>query len=278
MARTALTKFLAKLGVARGVSRRKRSERPAISHPKKQEQEPNDDAILYGVVLAVCYPKGYRLNSSIEIKKFRRYFQEINGVELTQEAEVVEDIIRGCGIEHDGKVYSPITMLSDELRDKLFSYIDKTFASGKTVIYFEALFWDFKEDFLDYPIYDSEMLKSYISYTASNKFYIAKKYMSVDQRAEADPMADVRACLKEQGAPVMVDELCKTLSNIPTERIKSLLGSNGEFVRNSKGEYFHVDSFSVTDEELEDIADLIDAEIEERIFISGNELDEAIKR
>lgn len=55
------------------------------------------------------------------------------------------------------------------------------------------------------------------------------------------------------------------------------MGSNGEFVRNSKGEYFHADSLELTEEELENIAAIIDSTIEEHEFISGNELYDAIR-
>lgn len=274
--RAAITKLLIYLGVDWDVPGRARGARTVISQPKKQK--PDIDTAPYKAVLAQRYPRGYRLNSSIEMKKFRRYYEEINEAELTQESEFVEDIIRSCGIEHEGRVYAPSTMLSDELRDKLFNHIDSTFTSGKTVIYFEALFKEFSEEFLDHNIYDADMLKTYISHMAGDRFYIARSYMSVEQRVSADPIEDVRTCLKEQGIPMEVDELCKTLSHIPSDRIRMLLGTNGEFVRNSKGEYFHVDSFAVTDEELDNIADLIESEIADHIFVSGNELYDAIRR
>ena len=74
-----------------------------------------------------------------------------------------------------------------------------------------------------------------------------------------------------------VEELCKILSHIPSDRIKALLGMKGEFIRNSKGEYFHVDSFSVSDKELENISAFIETEIKEQKFVSGNELYTAIR-
>ena len=182
-----------------------------------------------------------------------------------------------CGIEHEGKVYSPKAMLSDELKEKLFAYIDEKLEEGRSVLYFEALFQEFSEEFLDHNIYDAEMLKAYIAYVAGGKYYIGKGYLSIEKRVSADPIDEVRTCLKEHGMPMEVDDLCKTLSHIPSDRIRALLGTHGEFVRNSKGEYFHADSFSATDEELDNIAALINEEIRKQSFISGNELYEAIK-
>ena len=121
------------------------------------------------------------------------------------------------------------------------------------------------------------MLKAYIAYVARGKYFIGKGYLSIEKRVSVDPIDEVRTCLKEHGLPMEVDDLCKTLSHIPSDRIRVLLGMHGEFVRNSKGEYFHADSFSVTDEELDNIAALINEEIRKHSFISGNELYETIK-
>ncbi|WP_368269628.1 hypothetical protein [Enterocloster clostridioformis] len=274
--RAAITKLLTYLGVDWVVPGRTGGTKRNLVQSKKQK--PDVDTSPYEAVLAQSFPRGFRLNSSIEMKKFRRYFEQVNGTELAEEADYIEGVIRSCGIEHEGRIYAPSTMLSDELRDKLFSYIDRTFDSGKSVIYFEALFREFSEEFLDHNIYDADMLKTYITHMAGDRFFIARSYMSIEQRTSADPIEDVRTCLKEQGVPIAVDELCKTLSHIPSDRIRTLLGTNGEFVRNSKGEYFHVDSFSVTDEELENISGLIETEIEDHVFVSGNELYDAIKR
>lgn len=236
------------------------------------------DLSSYETVLIQNFTHGYRLGSSIEIKKFRRYFEDINGYALEQETDNIEKMIRLCGIEHEGRIYAPQTMLSEELHDQLFDFIDKNFEDGKKVIYYEALFREFSEDFLDQNIYDAEMLKNYIEYMTGHKYFMARSYLSNEKRALIDPIEDVRTCLKEHGLPMEVDDLCKMLSHIPSDRIRTLLGTHGEFVRNSKGEYFHVDSFSVTDEELDNISILINEEIELHSFVSGNELYDIIKR
>ncbi len=231
----------------------------------------------FKAVLMQNFPRGYRLGSSIEMKKFRRYFEDINGYALQQESDDIEKIISLCGIEHQGRIYAPQVMLSDELRDKLIYFIDKNFEEGKNVVYYEALFKEFSEDFLDQNIYNAEMLKSYITYIAGNKYFTTRSYLSNERWSSVDPIEDVRTCLKEHGLPMEVDDLCKTLSHIPSDRIRTLLGTHGEFVRNSKGEYFHADSLLLTDEELKNISALIDEEIKRHAFISGNELYDATK-
>ena len=273
--RAAITKLLAYLGEDWTVPYKSSSTKRTNTTPKKEVVQV--DVKPYEAVLIQNFPRGYRLSSSIEMKKFRRYFEEINGYALEQESDQVEKIISQCGIEHEGRVYAPEVMLSEELQDKLFDFIDKNFEEGKTVVYYEALFKEFSEDFLDQNIYDAEMLKAYIAYIDGDRYFMARSYLSNERRSSVDPIEDVRTCLKEHGMPMEVDDLCKTLSHIPSGRIRTLLGTHGEFVRNSKGEYFHADSFSVTEEELDNVAALIADEIKKHSFISGNELYDAIK-
>ena len=273
--RAAITKLLTYLGEDWTAPNNSSSVKRTGAIPKVEK--PKVDAKPFEAVLAQYFPRGYRLSSSIEMKKFRHYFEDINGYALEQEADDIEKAISLCGIEYEGRVYSPEAMLSEELKDKLFDFIDKNFEEGKTVVYYEALFREFSEDFLDQNIYDAEMLKAYISYIAGDKYFMARSYLSNESRSSVDPIEDVRTCLKEHGLPMEIDDLCKTLSHIPSDRIRTLLGTHGEFVRNSKGEYFHADSFSVTDKELDNIATLIDEEIRRNGFISGNELYDAIK-
>lgn len=272
--RAAITKLLAYLGEDWTVPDKASSKRTNTTSKKDTVQV---DVKPYETVLIQNFPRGYHLGSSIEMKKFRRYFEEINGYALKQESDEVEKIISQCGIEHEGRVYAPEAMLNDELRVKLFDFIDKNFEEGKTVVYYEALFREFSEEFLDQNIYDAEMLKAYIAYMAGDRYFMARSYLSNKRQSLVDPIEDVRTCLKEHGLPMEVDDICKILSHIPSDRIRTILGTRGEFVRNSKGEYFHADLFSVTEEELNNVADLINDEIKRHSFISGNELYNAIK-
>lgn len=273
--RAAITKLLACLGEDWTVPDKSSSAKRTNTTPTKDDVQV--DVKPYEAVLIQNFPRGYRLGSSIEMKKFRRYFEEMNGYALEQESDEVEKIISLCGIGHEGRVYAPETMLSEEMRGRLFDFIDRNFEEGKTVVYYEALFKEFSEDFLDQNIYDAEMLKTYIAYMARDRYFIARSYLSNERRSSVDHIDDVRTGLKEHVLPMEVDDLCKTLSHIPSDRIRTILGTHGEFVRNSKGEYFHADSFSVTDEELDNIAALIEEEIKSHSFISGKELYDAIK-
>ena len=235
------------------------------------------DLTPYKTILAKYFPKGYRLESALDMKRLRRYYKEETGTDLDLDQVIIEAAIRDCGIVYDGKLYMPQNMLSKEMKDQILSFIDGCFEEGRPAVYYEAIFREFSEDLLDHNIYNAEMLKAYLAYYVSDRYYIGRSYLSTEVRVEIDPLDEVRQCLKQYGAPVQVEKLCDSLSHITEDRIRSILSSNGEFVRNSKGEYFHADSLDLTEEELENIAAIIASAIEEHEFISGNELYAAIR-
>ena len=235
------------------------------------------DLTPYTTILVEYFPKGYRLESALDMKRMRRYYEELTGKTLDLDQSKLETAIRACGIVYDGRLYMPQNMLSEEMKEQILSFIKRCFEEGRVAVYYEAVFREFSEELLDHNIFNADMLKAYLSYYVADKYYIGRSYLSREYRADVDPIDEVRQCMKQYDTPVQVDELCDSLSHLAEDRVRYILGSNGEFVRNSKGEYFHVDSLQLTEEELENIAAIIDSAIEEHEFISGNELYDAVQ-
>lgn len=273
--RTAITKLLVFYGS--NWSTIEASTPRTFERSPLQTEEISIDVAPYKTILVEHFSKGYRLESALDMKRMRRYYEELTGKALALNQSILETAIRNCGIVYDGRLYMPQNMLSDEMRDQILSFIERCFDEGRSAVYYEAVFREFSEELLDHNIYNADMLKAYLMYYVSDQYYIGRSYLAKEYRDDVDPIDEVRQCLKQYDFPVQIDELCDSLSHITEERIRSILGSNGEFVRNSKGEYFHADSLELTEEELENIAAIIDSTIEEHEFISGNELYDAIR-
>ena len=242
-----------------------------------QTKETSIDVAPCKAILVEYFPKGYRLESALDMKRMRRYYEELTGKALDLNQAILETAIRNCGIVYDGSLYMPQNILIDEMRDQILFFIERCFDEGRSAVYYEAVFREFSEKLLDHNIFNADMLKAYLTYYVSDQYYMGRSYLAKEYRDDVDPIDEVRQCLKQYDFPVQVDELCDSLSHITEERIRFILGSNGEFVRNSKGEYFYADSLELTKEELENIAAIIDSTIEEHEFISGNELYDAIQ-
>lgn len=242
-----------------------------------QQAEPVFINEEYASVLKEHFSKGFRIGSFIEIKKFKRYYAAQFGKELADSDDLITQNIKRMCVLHNRKAFLPAVMLSEELKEKLLRYIGDSFASGKKVIYFQALYAQFADDFLDYPIYDADMLQAYLTHLRLEGVFINRDFMSQERNVVVDPVSEIRQCLQEYARPVEYEELFAALPHIPQDKIKAILGGSWEFVNNGGGAYFHESSLMLSDEELEDIADIIDYYINDKEFVGGNELYEAVK-
>lgn len=228
-------------------------------------------------VLMQNFRKGFRLGSPIELRKFKRCYEQMYEVVLEEDDATIERKICSCGIRFEDKAFVPQAMLGEDTRKRLFAYIGKSFDEGKTALYYQALFNEFSEEFLDYFIYSADMLKEYLSYMLKDEYFFGRSYLSKEADAMADPIDELRTCLKEYVAPMTYDVIFENLPHIPQHRIKQILATYGEFVNNGRGKYFHVSAVHFSDEELDNIAGIITVAIENKDFLSGNELIDAIK-
>ena len=246
--------------------------------PAKEESEPTETYIdkSYEEILRQYFKKGFRLDSPLEIRKFKRYYTATYDRELTDLDDDISKKIKRLCIIYDGRAYLPDVMLSEELKDELLNYIETAFANGKAAIYYQAIFAKFSDAFLDYHIYDSDMLKSYLAFIGNGRFFINRSFISKTADVSVDPLSEVRSCLQDHGWPMTYNELYTLLPHLPQSKIKFILASNVEFVNNGHNEYFHESIVHLSAEELDGIAEIIQRAIDEEDFIGGNELYDAV--
>lgn len=246
---------------------------------KLQPEKVKNQMILlrYKELLDEFFSKGFRMNSSLDMKKLRRFYQEQYGMELSDKDECIYKNIRSVTILYDGKAYLSDSMLSSEKKEKLVQYIADTFCSGCDVIYYDTLFIKFEEVFQGEHIYTTEMLKTYLSYINQGKFVLRRGYIAKNDNVQINLEDEIREYLKEVKEPVKVTRLSEIFSYIPEQKIKLALSTHGDFVWNATGVYFHESCFNLSNSELEWISQFIEDGIEKRDFVTGNELVEAVE-
>jgi hypothetical protein len=246
---------------------------------KKPTRRKENDPVLirYKELLDKFFQKGFRMESSLDMKKLRRFYQDQYGAELSDEDALVCQDISSVTILHEGKAYLPDSMLSQEKKEKLLQYIEDKFVSGCDAIYYSALFSEFEEAFQGERIYTPEMLKTYLSYINKGNYVLQRSYLAKDYTVQMNPEDDIREYLKEAAGPVEVERLAAELSYIPEQKIKFALSTNNDFIWNATGEYFYEDCVHFSNSELEWISQFILDGIEERDFVTGNELVEAVE-
>ena len=239
-----------------------------------------DDTIeMYRVVLNRNYKKGFRIMSNLEMKRFRQFWLAEHGKELLENDEVIREKIEQITLKYQDFVYSPENMLDDDTKMQMYDYIVASFNEGKKAIYYDALYKEFKMQFEGQKINNPDMLKTYLEYTNNGRYFVNKNYISADKNIEIDPTEEVRNYLISYGEPIQTEELVGSLAHISRDKvITALAGHNSyEFVRNQKGEYFHVDIIDFTDSEMDSIKSFIQNSISEKKYIGGMELIDMIE-
>lgn len=245
------------------------------------QPKPTEDLLPYDHVLQDNFSKGYRVNSNLDLKRFVRCLNDEYGTDLDFSDEVVrsrtKQNILHVGIRHEDYIFSVESLVNPETKEHLISYIKDNFSQGKKVIYYKAMFETFNDEFLGQCIYNENMLRTYLEHEFGGDYFFERSFLSQERYVRIDATEEIREILITHGAPMKTEELYSQLPNLPTNKIDWAIHTNKEFVCNTKGEYFSVSLIDLTDNELEDIAIIIEHTIEESHFISGNELIQAIR-
>lgn len=240
-----------------------------------------EDLLSYDRILQENFSKGYRVESNLDLKRFIRYYNAAYGTDLDVGDEETRSQIKRnilhVGIRHEDYIFSVESVVTAETKEHLISYVERSFSQGKRVIYFKALFEEFNDEFLGQHIYDEDMLRTYLIHECGGDYVFERSFMSQERNVQIDPKEEIREILIAYGAPMKTEELYGKLPNLPGDRIDWAIHTNKEFVCNTWGEYFHISLIDLSDDELEDISDIIRQTIEERHFVSGNELIHAVR-
>lgn len=240
----------------------------------------NVDFTQYYEILKAKFSRGFRLNDNLDVKKFRKYWNELCNEENTLSNECIWNYISHITIAYGKMSYLPEMMIDEETKTKLINYIEETFSNGKTAIYYEALYQTFRDELDKGRINNAEMLKTYLKYTTKNKYFLQKTYIAIDSKAKVDPTDEVRRFLKSYEMPMTTENIIKGLPHLDKDKITFALSGNNsyEFVRNQKGEYFHADIIEFTDSEIARIEQWISDSITQNEYMSGKELTSLIDR
>ncbi len=261
--RAALTKFAEMAG--RDISFTKPTCQNTATHKPKPLTD--FDKEKYVEVLMSRYRNGITFDS-IDFDNFREIYQDFNDCGIDVDDATLEKQLRLCGVFYNDRLFPAEGIMDDTVKAKLFGYIENSFASGKKVLYYKAIFEDLADDFAScYTLADENMLRAFIEFTAEDgKYYFFKDYMSIEAGVKIDNTAEVEEFLLSAGKPMKVEDVCTALTHIPEDKVDSIIKFDSRFRRNAKGEYFHIDIFEISEQELEKIAAIIDGFITENDY------------
>lgn len=236
------------------------------------------DSEKYIEVIKSDFSRGFTFGSSIEIRRFRKLWKSHFGNELSADDHRILSTIRSLTITSGGKSYLPETMLGEDINNKIMKYIDATFKSGVSSIYFSALFDKFSDDLLNSQINNAEMLSDYLKAITGNKYYFRTHCLSNSKTDESDVKSEILNYLRNAGSVCSKEHICEALSHIPKDRISQTLSREPCFIHNSKGEYLLADIIDINESELEKISSMINNIIDEKDYVTDSELYDMIQK
>ena len=108
---------------------------PAIKPPKKMASNP---AFVKKIqqILSMRFSNGFRIDSPIELSRFRRFATEDYNDEIRLSDETLIEAIISCGTLFDGKVY----VVSSQTNNQIKKLINDYFKSGAQVIFYAEFY------------------------------------------------------------------------------------------------------------------------------------------
>lgn len=233
-------------------------------------------------VLQEKYQRGFRLDSHLEKERFKLFFEQIHSEKIPEEIseKLLDQLILKNGIIYDDRVYIAENMLDEGTKAELFAFIDKSFEEGHNTVYYTALFEEFSDKFLTHRIFDPDILREYLKYQNTGKYYVFKEYLSKDKSVSQSISDEIVQMLVDRSEPFFQDELCAMLPHIDRNKLIKELRTSSNFISNGKEQYFLARNFNITNEEIETvkklISDLLDAS--NTNFITAAEVMEIIHK
>lgn len=195
-------------------------------------------------VLSVYFANGYRLNSPIEKARFRAFFAEGFGMELTLTDEELKSYMSACGTIFDGKVYA----VSARAKERIKGLAEEYFADGAQAIFFAEFFTKNENWLFEASVVSEDMLMD-ILHTLFPKLSFTKTYFGYTNASISSALESEILRVWSDDILLTYEQLAERLRYIPFDRIKSFLGQNSDFIWSSVETFSHVSRIEITDKE-----------------------------
>jgi len=199
-------------------------------------------------VLSAHFANGYRLNSPIELVRFRSFTVEDLGKEILLPDKELETYITACGTTFDGKVY----VVSAKAKERIKKLAEEYFAGGARAIFFSEFYaknenWLFSENVISEDLL-IEILRTLCPELLFKQIFFGYVDVSILAVLESE-------ILRVWGDDVLLTykQLAERLQYIPLDRIKFALGQNGNFIWSNVETFSHVSRIDITENEREAI-------------------------
>lgn len=227
-------------------------------------------------VLRSYFSRGFRLNSTIEERRFKQFYEKQYSSEFPAKLQL-SMMIPMLGIQHENKVYLPEFMLAADVRDKIQLYIVSNFESSD-YIYYDAILDKFSEDIVDSQIFDKETLKAYLHYYDVYGWSYGTFYISKTNSVSVNQDQDIIDFVRMQGGIVTENEILNAFHYMPKDYVvRCVVRNNRTLISSGRGCRFHIDNYRINDIKKNGIREIIQLSIQSAGYLTTSELARSVQ-
>jgi len=215
-------------------------------------------------VLSSRFANGLRIDSTIELDRFRLFAREDCAYDIKMEDSDLKSVLLPCGIVFEGKLYA----VAKKAKTNLAETLSAAFLGGEQIIFFET-FYEKNEDWLfDEHIVSADMLAVILKTTCPTYFYNRSNLTVTSDVTLASAVADCFKC----ATLLDYDQIADLLPYVPIEKIKLVLAQNAEFIWNTRGIYTHISKVLISQTDQADIRAIVDKEVLTHTYLPASQL------
>ena len=228
-------------------------EESSVVSPKT-ELDPNIIG-KFTEILSSRFANGCRLNSPIEVARFRSFAAGDLNEEIALSDEEMQKYIEACGTSFEGKIYA----VAPETKEKIKELADVYFAGGASIIFFSEFYAKNESWLFEASVVSEDMLANILREFFPNAKFTQTYFGFADATLSSALEGEI---LRVWGGDLLLtyDQLAERLQYAPIERIQYMLGQNGDFIWNNTGTFAHVSHIEITEDEREIIRDTAERE------------------
>jgi hypothetical protein len=206
-------------------------------------------------ILLAHFPNGFRVDSPIELMRFRSYSDEDSTDCIPAKDEYLYKVISFCGTLFEGKVY----VVSKETESRLKEEIDALVVSGSEIIYY-SIFYERNEGWLFAGKVISQLMLKDMLKTLFPSFTYKASYFSTKRNNGTELSIIKSEIIRVWNGDILLnyEQISARLPHVPLDKIKSVLAMNSDFIWNSTEVYTHIGKVDISDEERAVLEDYVD--------------------
>lgn len=231
----------------------------------------------YASILAENFEDGFRPTKAIDRNRFRMYYKDVFGEELSEDDEQLIRILNTVGTLRDERIFVKDETEQRDLIEEINETILETFKAGASCIYLECLFAKFQDQLANMlHVYNMDSFESVLFSSQKRKYFKRYNYLFGYDK-EPVPAEDVVEYMKNAYVPVTYSEIEKSLWYIPLDKIKHIFVTTPSIVNVAPEAYLYAPNVPVSASEIRQITELISHALLQQSYVSDVELMQLIE-